>query len=75
MSRTCPTCGKKWGTLTGPQMRALREASRLTLRAMSQRSGLSFAYLSKVERERPGFPPSAATEAAYRALIAAQVAS
>lgn len=66
MARNCPTCGQRWGTLTGSEMRRRRTKAGLTLRSMATRARLDFTYLSKVERGL--LPPTRATEKAYRGL-------
>jgi len=40
----------------------------MTLRALAERAGVDFTYLSKIENEKPGFEPGADT---VRALAAA----
>ena len=40
----------------------------MTLRAVAERAGVDFTYLSKIENEKPGFEPGADT---LRALAAA----
>lgn len=42
----------------GPYLRGLREAARLSLRAASERIGMSFSYLAKLETGERSSPPT-----------------
>ena len=52
----------------GRAIRQHRKRRGMTLRALAERAGVDFTYLSKIENEKPGFEPSADT---LRALAAA----
>ena len=52
----------------GVRLRELRNAKQLTLRALAERTGVNFTYLSKIENGKAGYLPGADT---IRALAAA----
>lgn len=43
----------------GTRIRQLRLEARLTLRALAERAGVDYTYLSKIENNKPGFEPGA----------------